>query len=416
MNNAYRKRMARGREITTRSSIGILSSALIGLIILLSPSARAQSFSIMPYAKIQFFDANGRPLVGGKVCSYQAGTTTPLATYSDSIGTLNTNPVTLDSSGRANIWLGTSAYKIQLQDSTGTPGVCNGQVIWTVDNIIANLAALLSLTNTWTAPQTFNAATTFNALATFNSGITSSGPNTLSGGGTLSGIFGGAPTFSGTPNFSSGFTSTTGSFSGQITSTVLTGTAPFVIASTTAVPNLNASLLLGCTWAIPCPIGSTTPNTGVFTTLQANTSLTLNGSPAQTGVQGTDTKLLSAGTVAGVGAQLCTDANGGATTTGCPSGFTKIQFLQITSGICTTSGGETNCTMGPFTWPSAFANTSYSITCTPTTITGTGTNPGIYSLKWLNKTTTNFQLIMQAGSASAAGNNTTAEIDCIGMQ
>lgn len=37
-------------------------------------------------------------------------------------------------------------------------------------------------------------------------------------------------------------------------------------------------------------------------------------------LQGTDTKLLTAGTVAGTGATLCTDANGGATTTGCSSG------------------------------------------------------------------------------------------------
>lgn len=98
-------------------------------------------------------------------------------------------------------------------------------------------------------------------------------------------------------------------------------------------------------------------------------------------------------------------------------GFTKVQFLQITSGICTVSGGaETTCSMGPFNWPSAFASTSYAITCTPTTITGTGTNPGIYSLRWTSKSTTQFSLVMQQGSASAAGNATTSEIDCIGMQ
>lgn len=54
---------------------------------------------------------------------------------------------------------------------------------------------------------------------------------------------------------------TTLSATGQFTSTLATGTAPFSIASTTVVPNLNASLLLGGTWAIPGQIGSTTPNT-----------------------------------------------------------------------------------------------------------------------------------------------------------
>ena len=54
-----------------------------------------------------------------------------------------------------------------------------------------------------------------------------------------------------------------------LVSTVATGTAPFVVASTTAVANLNASQLLGKTWAAPGAIGATTPAaitgvTGVF--------------------------------------------------------------------------------------------------------------------------------------------------------
>lgn len=43
------------------------------------------------------------------------------------------------------------------------------------------------------------------------------------------------------------------------------------------------------------------------------------GGTVQTATQGTDTKLLTAGTVSGTAATLCTDANGGATTTGCTS-------------------------------------------------------------------------------------------------
>jgi hypothetical protein len=65
---------------------------------------------------------------------------------------------------------------------------------------------------------------------------------------------------------------TTLSASGQITSTIATGTAPFSIASTTVVPNLNVSQLLGGTWAIPGAIGSTTPNTGRFTTVGVGTA------------------------------------------------------------------------------------------------------------------------------------------------
>jgi hypothetical protein len=57
---------------------------------------------------------------------------------------------------------------------------------------------------------------------------------------------------------------------GQITSTVTTGTAPFVVASTTNVANLNASTLSGATFASPGSIGSTTPGSGAFTTLSAS--------------------------------------------------------------------------------------------------------------------------------------------------
>lgn len=70
---------------------------------------------------------------------------------------------------------------------------------------------------------------------------------------------------------------TTLSASGQITSTVTTGTAPFVVASTTNVANLNASLLAGGTWASPGAIGSTTPAAGTFTALTATGAFTSLG-------------------------------------------------------------------------------------------------------------------------------------------
>jgi hypothetical protein len=64
---------------------------------------------LTPSPKVQFFDANGEPLVGGKLYTYAAGTSSPLATYTDSTGnTANANPVILDSRGEANVWLGPS--------------------------------------------------------------------------------------------------------------------------------------------------------------------------------------------------------------------------------------------------------------------------------------------------------------------
>jgi hypothetical protein len=94
--------------------------------------------TLSPAPKLQFFTAAGVPLVGGKLYSYQAGTTTPLATYTSQSGaTANTNPVILDSRGEANVWLGTASYKFALYTSTDV-------LVWTVDNVggFATLAAL----------------------------------------------------------------------------------------------------------------------------------------------------------------------------------------------------------------------------------------------------------------------------------
>ena len=60
------------------------------------------------------------------------------------------------------------------------------------------------------------------------------------------------------------------SATGQITSTVAGGTAPLVIASSTNVPNLNASSLNGATFASPGDIGTGSPGNGNFTGITGN--------------------------------------------------------------------------------------------------------------------------------------------------
>ena len=75
-------------------------------------------------AAAQFFDNNGVPLAGGKLYTYQGGTTTPEATYTTSAGNVaHSNPITLDSAGRVpgggEIWLAvTTSYKFVLKTST----------------------------------------------------------------------------------------------------------------------------------------------------------------------------------------------------------------------------------------------------------------------------------------------------------
>ena len=82
-----------------------------------------------PFLKPQYSDVNGVPLAGGLLWTYAAGTTTPLATYTDATGdTANANPVVLDAGGFADVWLTDDSYKFILQDSDG-----NEQ--WSEDNI-----------------------------------------------------------------------------------------------------------------------------------------------------------------------------------------------------------------------------------------------------------------------------------------
>lgn len=89
----------------------------------------------MPTPEIQYLDINGAPLAGSKLCSYQAGTSTPQATYTDSTaGTPNANPIILDSVGRASVWIGPLLYKFVLR--TGGDGTCStGSIVWTQDNV-----------------------------------------------------------------------------------------------------------------------------------------------------------------------------------------------------------------------------------------------------------------------------------------
>jgi hypothetical protein len=89
------------------------------------------SKSLPPLWLTQLFDNNGDLLAGGQVYTYAAGTTTPLATYSNSTGSANTNPVVLDSAARANIFLTPDVgYKFVVQDA-------DDNVLLTVDNIIS---------------------------------------------------------------------------------------------------------------------------------------------------------------------------------------------------------------------------------------------------------------------------------------
>jgi hypothetical protein len=365
--------------------------------------ATAVPVVLSPVPKLQFFDASGVPLAFGCVFSYQSGTTSPLPTYTDSTGTVqNSNPVILDSggfagSGASGVWLSAGqAYTLKVSAAGGT-NCASGATLYTIDGIGGGLTLLTtnvtcSTTCSFTIQsqnQLFEVNLTGNAVANpltavgiippafviFQITQDSSGghsftwpANSIGGcpigsaanqvttqmfvwNGSNATAVGPCVTGNG-PNISGGIAT----FS-QYISTIATGTPPLVVASSTQVANLNSNLLEGADWASPGAIGSTAPNTGKFTTLVATNSFELNGSTTQTGIQGSDTKLMTAGAVAGTGSPLCTDANGGATTSSCSGGGTNApQRVTLGAPVNLPLNTQTIVLTESVTFPSAAGN------------------------------------------------------------
>jgi len=94
---------------------------------------------------VTFFNNNGIPLSGGTITTYQAGSSTLLATYTTIAGTIaNSNPIVLGTNGISpnEIWLQTGySYKFVIADSSGN-------TIQTLDNLypIAQASSSASVT------------------------------------------------------------------------------------------------------------------------------------------------------------------------------------------------------------------------------------------------------------------------------
>lgn len=133
---------------------------------------------------IQVVNANGKPYAGAKLYTYQAGTTTPLASYADaSLTTPHTNPVVADANGTfPAIYLQKQSYKLRLETSAGvlideTDNVdstesaveqyVNSLLQTTLTEIISDLYAGKSF-------RTINNGTIYNQLFSVKSDVTSS--------------------------------------------------------------------------------------------------------------------------------------------------------------------------------------------------------------------------------------------------
>lgn len=103
----------------------------------------AVNLSMLAGAGAQFFDNNGNPLVGGRIFTYAAGTTTPQATFTTNLGNVaHPNPIILDAAGRVpsggEIWLTEGVfYKFTVETSTLV-------TIGTYDNISGSESGVLA--------------------------------------------------------------------------------------------------------------------------------------------------------------------------------------------------------------------------------------------------------------------------------
>jgi hypothetical protein len=149
------KTMTQDQKKTSRRCRFVTAIAIL----LLATNAAAQSYTIAPPPFQVTTDNNGRIINGGCVWTYLAGTTTATPTYSDNAGTLNSNPIKSDSSGRFTMFLvsGTS-YKFVYENvpCTVSPPL-HGTVLRTADNISGVPSSSATVDITGTAGETISA-------------------------------------------------------------------------------------------------------------------------------------------------------------------------------------------------------------------------------------------------------------------
>lgn len=147
-------------------------------------SVLAQVYLPMPGPpRMQFLDSSGNPVNAGKLHSFVTGTSTPLATYTDSTGaTTNANPTVLDSAGRATIFLSSSvSYRFRLDTSADVTvwGPIDGVRVAAVDSILGTAnqvtasASVGTVTLSLAGPHNFTTLTQYGALYGNGTGVVS---------------------------------------------------------------------------------------------------------------------------------------------------------------------------------------------------------------------------------------------------
>ena len=224
--------------------------------------------TISPEPRLQFFANDGSFLVGGKLYTYAAGTTTPLATYTTSTGLIaNTNPVILDSRGEASVWLTSAKYKFVLKTAADVE-------IFTQDQLQGYASADgTNAYGTWPISITGNAAT-----ATLATTATTATTATSVTGGYVSKIIAGTNvTIAPTSGVGDVTINMVGSNVGTVTSVSGAGTSGFTLTGgpitssgtltvTPPAPSTSGNVLTsnGTNWTSAAPAGTTLGGIGSY--------------------------------------------------------------------------------------------------------------------------------------------------------
>lgn len=370
---------------------------------------------LSPLPKMQFFDANGDPLVGGKLYTYAAGTTTPLATYTSSSGAVsNTNPVILDARGEANVWLALQAYKFKLTTAADVE-------IWTVDNVTSGETFgasqwLTSVAGTNTITATLSSAnfTAYAAGQTFSFKAV----NTNTGAVTLNINSLGAKAVTKTGAVALTYNDIV---SGQVVTVVYDGT------------RFQITNMLD--WAVPGAIGATIPNTAVFDSCSVNTSLSSSDTLdvlGDTTLQG-NLIVTTAGTVASFETISCSGTTSSTTfVSGGTFGYGPTALGvggTVTQATSRTTGVTINKVCGQITLFSAIATAGAAAAFTVTnsfitastrqnivvSLASQGASTGVYIPTVTNITGGSFQITLYCITAPAAAESPIINFTIINM-
>lgn len=319
-----------------------------------------------------FVDGSGNPCVGCMLNTYLAGTTTPTPTYTDSsMTTQNPNPVIMDATGQANIWLNPAiTYKFVLQNALGT-------TLWTADNVsAAGGGSSVSVCGPASTIQIANSSV--NGL-TCDPNITINTSNhTLLVGGAVSG-----PHFT-LQNLASIPTSWT--FDVTTPATALASLAPIPLtdmatqAADTFLGNATASAALPTAVSIPnCALGITYSSHAWSCITPATVPLALSN----LATQAADTVVMNAsGSVAAPAAvampNCATGLTYNTTTHALGCNATVDEYWSFTG--CTISSGSNlvSCSTSA-TLPTTMPDTSYTVTCTANTFNASSMSASVGS-------------------------------------